>query len=86
MPGATTANQHPANSSSSNRTNLPLGNIKGQLQIVPRIRLGQLVIVEQMRLVAMDERTEAQPILPAAMEVGNVDRLVALRLALAPQQ
>ena len=63
-----------------------LSNVESQVEVVQRVVLGQLGVVQQVRPVPVDEGAERQTITPAQVEVLHVDVLVGGGLALAPEQ
>ena len=63
-----------------------LSNVESQVEVVQRVILGQLGVVQQVRPVPVDEGAERQTITPAQVEVLHVDVLVGSGLALAPEQ
>lgn len=64
----------------------PVGHFEGVVEVLDVPARHETIVVEQIRPVRVDERVEAQPRSPRVCEVGNVHMLVALGLALAPQQ
>ena len=63
-----------------------LSNVESQVEVVQRVVLGQLGVVQQVRPVPVDEGAERQTITPAQVEVLHIDVLVRCGLALAPEQ
>lgn len=53
-----------------------LGEVEREIEIVQRTVLGELVVVQQVRSVTVDERTQCQTILPGHVEVLYVHVLV----------
>lgn len=62
------------------------GNVKREIEVVQRIALVQLGVVEQIGSMAVNERAEGQAVLPRRVEVLHVHVVVRRRLALTPQQ
>ena len=53
-----------------------LGQVEGQVEIVQRTVLGELVVVQQVRPVTVDERAQSQAVFPAHVEILYVHVLV----------
>jgi len=63
-----------------------LCDVEGEVKVLTRIVLAQLVVVKEVRTVLVDEGAESKTILEAVLEVLNVDVTIALGLLLAPEE
>jgi len=63
-----------------------LGDIESQVEVSELVLRGQLVVVDEIRAVTVDESAEGQTVLEGTTEVLNVDVVIRLGLALAPQE
>lgn len=63
-----------------------LGYIESGVEVLQRVVLGELAVVDEVGPVPVDEGAEGQTVLERQVEVLNVHVLVRRRLALTPQK
>lgn len=62
------------------------GDIEGSVQVLQRVVLGELAVVNEVGPVPVDEGAEGQAVLEGQVEVLDVHVLVRRCLALTPEQ
>lgn len=63
-----------------------LGDIEGSVQVLQRVVLGKLAVVDEVGPVPVDQGTESQTVFEGKVEVLDVHVLVGCCLSLAPEQ